>query len=291
MNDATASMAERLTQLGFSQYEAKTYVGLLVNGEQTGYALSNLTGVPQPKVYETLRRLVERGAVIQLLERPATYSAIPAKQLFTSLEADFKRRLADAQEGLKRLQLGSAEDQRELIWKLNSLENALNRATSSITSATSTVYLSGTTAILERLKGVVTGASERGVNIVMLHFGPLPFALPRGRTFRHASTEGSLYPHRQAHHLAIVTDSARALWAIARDGQLWEGLYSEDGIFAGVVKGYIRHDVMIQRIYADFPAEMTNLYGPGLLELARISSPGNEAGWIDEINGDQFLTG
>ena len=60
MNDATASMVERLTQLGFSQYEAKTYVGLLVNGEQTGYALSNLTGVPQPKVYETLRRLLER---------------------------------------------------------------------------------------------------------------------------------------------------------------------------------------------------------------------------------------
>jgi sugar-specific transcriptional regulator TrmB len=284
-------MVERLTQLGFSQYEAKTYVGLLVNGEQTGYALSNLTGVPQPKVYETLRRLLERGAVIQLLEKPATYSAIPAKQLFTSLEADFKQRLADAQEGLKRLQLGPTEDQRELIWKLNSLENILKRATSSITSATSTVYLSGTTASLERLKGVVTGASERGVNIVMLHFGPLPFALPRGRTFRHASTEGSLYPHHQAHHLAIVADSARALWAIARDGQLWEGLYSEDGIFASVVKGYIRHDVMIQRIYADFPAEMTNLYGPGLLELARISSPGNEAGWIDEVNEDQFLTG
>jgi HTH-type transcriptional regulator, sugar sensing transcriptional regulator len=291
MNDATASMVERLTQLGFSQYEAKTYVGLLVNGEQTGYALSNLTGVPQPKVYETLRRLVERGAVVQLLEKPATYSAIPAKQLFTSLEADFKRRLTDAQEGLKHLQLGPAEDQRELIWKLNSLENTINRATSSITSATSTVYLSGTTASLERLKGVVTGASERGVKIVMLHFGPLPFALPRGRTFRHASTEGSLYPHHQAHHLAIVTDSARALWAIARDGQLWDGLYSEDRIFASVVKGYIRHDVMIQRIYADFPAEMTNLYGPGLLELARISSSGNEVGWIDEENEDQFLTG
>src|SRR5216683_7517235 len=119
MNDAVASMVERLTQLGFSQYEAKTYVGLLVNGEQTGYALSNLTGVPQPKVYETLRRLVERGAVIQLLEKPATYAAIPAKQLFTSLETNFNQRLADAHEGLKRVELGPTEDQRELIWKLN----------------------------------------------------------------------------------------------------------------------------------------------------------------------------
>jgi len=288
MNDAMASIVERLTQLGFSQYEAKTYIGLLVNGKQTGYALSNLTGVPQPKVYETLRRLVERGAVLQLLKRPATYSAIPAKQLFASLEANFKRRLTDAQEGLNRLQLEPAEDQRELIWKLNSLENILSRAVSSITGATSTVYLSGTTRILERLKGVVIGASERDVNIVMLHFGSLPFGLPRGRTFRHASTDGSLYPHHQAPHLAVVTDSATALWAIARDGEHWEGLYSEDKNFASVVKGYIRHDVMIQRIYADFSAEMTDLYGPGLLELARISSPDNEAEWIDVRIEDQF---
>src|SRR5581483_3122836 len=81
MHQAMESMVERLTRLGFSLYEAKAYVGLLANGEQTGYALSNLTGVPQPKVYETLRRLVEQGAVIQVSEKPAVYAPLPAEQL------------------------------------------------------------------------------------------------------------------------------------------------------------------------------------------------------------------
>jgi hypothetical protein len=46
---------QRLIELGFSQYEAQAYVGLLGREPLTGYALSNVTGIPQPKVYETLR--------------------------------------------------------------------------------------------------------------------------------------------------------------------------------------------------------------------------------------------
>jgi hypothetical protein len=41
-------------RLGLSQYEAGAYVGLLAQGEQTGYGLANVTGVPQPKIYATL---------------------------------------------------------------------------------------------------------------------------------------------------------------------------------------------------------------------------------------------
>ena len=41
----------RLTELGFSVYEARAYVGLLGQEPMTGYALANLTGIPQPKVY------------------------------------------------------------------------------------------------------------------------------------------------------------------------------------------------------------------------------------------------
>src|SRR5690348_11035601 len=113
MHQAMESMVERLTRLGFSLYEAKAYVGLLVSGEQTGYGLSNLTGVPQPKVYETLRRLVERGAVIQTVEKPATYSAIPAEQLLNALDSDFKLRLREAKKDLEQLWPQITEDRRE----------------------------------------------------------------------------------------------------------------------------------------------------------------------------------
>ena len=63
---------QRLMELGFSQYEAQAYVGLLGREPLTGYALANVTGIPQPKVYETLRRLTAKG-VVRRDERVVAY--------------------------------------------------------------------------------------------------------------------------------------------------------------------------------------------------------------------------
>jgi len=290
MDEAMTSMVERLTRLGFSLYEAKAYVGLLVHGAQTGYGLSNLTGVPQPKVYETLHRLAEQGAVMQTANKPATYIAVPAEQLFHALDTDFKQRLRDARKDLERLLPKPVGDQQEPIWKLNSFESSVARAREAIADATRSVYLSGSTSALEPLKDAIADASKSGVTFVVLHFGPLPFPVLGGRTFRHASTEGTLYSHHQARHLAVVVDSASALWALARDGKHWDGLYSQNEMFASVIKGYIRHDIMVQRMYTDLPEELTDLYGPGLLELARISSSSNEGDTSEEREGEA-LTG
>ncbi len=290
MDEAFAATVERLTRLGFSLYEARTYIGLVINGTQTGYSLSNLTGVPQPKVYETLRRLAERGAVLQIADKPATYAAIPVEQLLDSLDTDFKQRLEHAKKDFERLLPKPVEDQREFIWKLNSLERSIVRARDAIASATKSVYLSGSASTLELLKEAIVEAAQRGVIFVILHFEALTFTVPGGRTFRHASTEGTLYFHHQARHLAVVIDSTSALWVLARDGKLWQGLYSEDTLFASAIKAYIRHDIMIQRMYIDLPAELIDLYGPGLLELARISSSQNDSE-TNENSENQELIG
>lgn len=284
MDEAFTAIVERLTRLGFSLYEAKTYIGLVVNGAQTGYGLANLTGVPQPKVYETLRRLTERGAVIQTADKPATYTAIPAEQLLNALDTDFKQRLEFAKKDFERLVPKAVEDQRELVWKLNSFEGSVARARDAIAGATKSVYLSGSATALEPLQDAIVDTLKREVALVVLHFGALSFPIPGGRIFRHASTEGTLYLHHQARHLAVVIDSTSAMWTLARDGKHWQGLYSEDATFASAIKAYIRHDIMVQRVFADLPQELTNLYGPGLQELARISSSNIDAETGDEIN-------
>ena len=290
MDEALAPIVERLTRLGFSLYEARTFIGLVINGAQTGYSLSNLTGVPQPKVYETLRRLAERGAVILTAEKPATYAAVPVEQLLNALDSDFKERLEHAKRDFERLLPKPADDQREFIWKLNSFERAVARARDAIAGATKSVYLSGSASTLELLKETISEASKRGVTFVILHFGVLSFAVPGGRTFRHASTEGTLYFHHQARHLAVVIDSTSAMWVLARDGKHWQGLYSQDAIFASAIKAYIRHDIMVQRMYADLPEELINLYGPGLLELARISSSQNDSETDEEIGNQELIS-
>jgi hypothetical protein len=81
-----------------------------------------------------------------------------------------------------------------------------------------------------------------------------------------------LRPSVRSQHLAVVADSRQAVWAVARDGKAWRGVRTDDPLLAAVVKGYIRHDVFVQRIYAELPGELDARFGPGLLQLADLSS-------------------
>jgi sugar-specific transcriptional regulator TrmB len=268
---SVSSVVDRLVTLGFSVYESRTYVGLLALGTATGYSVSNETGVPQPKVYETLRRLAERGAVVQTSEHPARYSAVPAETLLCRLDEDFAERLRAARDGLAAVTAGDGHAEPRVVWRYTGLPAISDRAGVMLAAAREHVYLSGRASDLGLLADAIGEADDRGVEFTILHFGRLPFAAPRGRTFRHSSTDSALYPSHQAHHLAVVADSRQSLWAVARDGRSWEAAFSEDPLQASVVKGYVRHDIFVQRIYADLPQELEGRYGKGLLKLADVS--------------------
>jgi sugar-specific transcriptional regulator TrmB len=271
MYESATSIAERLTQLGFSLYEARTYVGLLMSEGATGYSVANDTGVPQPKVYETLRRLVDRGAAILTGEKPARYTAVPPTVLLSALEKDFGAKVEAARRSLETLPARTSREGGVALSRMNTFAAATERAVGAIARAQSRVYLSGRTDELKGLAGAVDEASVRGVQFVIVHFGRLPFQPPRGQVMRHSSTEGILYASRKARHLAVVADSKWALWALARDGHEWEVIYGEVPLVASLVKSYIRHDLFVQKMYADLPNELEGLYGPGLLQLTNLS--------------------
>jgi HTH-type transcriptional regulator, sugar sensing transcriptional regulator len=284
MDDRSEVIAGRLTQLGFSQYEARTYIGLLLSNGATGYSVANDTGVPQPKVYETLRRLVERGAAVRTGEKPARYTAIQPDILLKSLEADFATRVAAARRDLETLPNRVVPAELLPVTRVVTFDAAVQSAVAAISRARTRIYMSGKRDELTGLGTAVTAASDAGVEFVMVHFGRLPFRSPRGRVTRHASTDGTLYRSRLARHLAVVVDSQWSLWGVAKDGKNWDILTSESPLLAGLVKAYIRHDMFVQQIFADFPAELEARYGSGLLDLASLS-PTVEPSGADQLEG------
>jgi sugar-specific transcriptional regulator TrmB len=286
MPDPTDQIVERLARLGFSLYEARTYVGLLAAGGSTGYSVANATGVPQPKVYETLRRLVERGAAVQSGARPSRYTAVPPQVLLTRLDEEFRERLEGARRGLEQLPRRNLPDVPLPVSRLDSFTEMVERATRAIEEAQRRVYLHGRAQELTALSDAVERSAKRGVEYVIVHFGALPFAKPPGQVVRHTSTEGTLYASREVRHLAVEVDSRWSLWALARDGRTWEGMCCTEPLVASLVKTYIRHDLFVQRIYADRPTALEELYGPGLLGLTGLSGARDEqVGALDEGAG------
>jgi hypothetical protein len=127
------------------------------------------------------------------------------------------------------------------------------------------VYVSGHAAHLEALSDAVVEADRRGVRVDVLTFGEAPFAVEHGAVLRHSSTDGTVYRHHQARHLALTCDSKAALWALAPEGTEWEAMWTlDDTLLTALVKGFIRHDLFGQRMFRDFGSEMRAHYGAGL---------------------------
>lgn len=258
---------ERLVELGFSQYEARAYVGLLGAAEpMTGYALSNATGVPQPKVYETLRRLARKGVAVMLGGEPARFVALPPAQLLSQLDASFRRRLADAELALLR-QSDESELRYRVVETMDDWAAVEARAVALIDGATRHAYVSLNCESSEATVDAIRRADRRGVRVDVLLFGKEPLDLEHGRVIRHESTEGVVYRHHQARHLAVVADSTQVLWALAPDGGRWDAVTADDALLAAALKGYVRHDMYVQQIVTEFGRDLAERYGPGLEQL------------------------
>src|SRR5216683_2917736 len=251
---------ERLIELGFSHYEARAYVGLLGQPPITGYALSNVTGIPQPKVYETLRRLARKGAAIPIEGEPVRFVALPPAQLETA----FHRRLADAELELTRSVTPDAAGNFRVLPVLTRWDEIEKHGVEMIDGARRHIYLSLNCDNASAVVSAVGRADERGVQSDILHFGPAGVEVRNGRLLRHLSTDGVIYRHHQARHLALVVDGTQVLWALAADGTAWDALRADDHLLAAAVKGYVRHDMYVQQIAKDFGSILAERYGPGL---------------------------
>ena len=253
-----------LTALGFSSYEAKTYVGLLHGYGQTAYALSKDTGVPQPKIYDAIRKLIARRAAVQINEKPQRFAATPPDELLRTLRSDMAARI-DAAERMVAQEAVATEDQwPEVMTSMEGLPSVLTRATALIESSTDKIYLSAWADQLKILSKPLEDAAGRGVDIIILAFGRTTPVLNGAQVYSHKSTAKALYPNHQNRHLALVSDGNTSLWGLASNGGEWTALISEDFRMVGLVRSFIRHDIYVQKLYARFGPEIEATFGPGL---------------------------
>lgn len=266
------TLLESLQQLGFSQYEARCYAGLLQPEPQTGYAVAKATGVPQPKVYEALRKLVSRGAAYELTGSPTRFLAVPPESLLDALEAEVDEHLATARRAAQEL-APSTSATIEAVPTYKDWALVVSAARRAIDSAARRVYVSGSSAQLKDVSDSLKAALDRDVDVVLLCFGTVPFEDERLTLFRHLSTEGVIYRSHQARHLAVIVDSETAVWALANDGRTWSALETTNPLVIAALKGFIRHDIDMQQVFDDFGPALVERYGPGLEALERYRQP------------------
>ena len=157
----------------------------------------------------------------------------------------------------------------EVLASLNQWPAIVQATLRLVEQASQRIYVSASAAQLADVSGALQQALDRGVDVVVLCFGAMPFVDDRVTLFRHLSTEGVIYRSHQARHLAVISDSRAAVWALAKTSGSWSAIETTSDLVIAALKGFIRHDIDMQQVFDDFGPALIDRYGPGLEALER----------------------
>ncbi|MEN9823643.1 MAG: hypothetical protein RLZ04_2069 [Actinomycetota bacterium] len=229
-----------------SGYEAKTYLALLANGQQmNGYEVAKASGVPRSTVYETLSKLVARGAAFEVNSESGTvgYVALPADALVGRL----RREISSTIDGLADVLPSIAPPpQTRVVTHMHGMAGVIERAIDVVEGAHTSLLVSMWPAEAEAVRPSLQRAVERGVDVWILVFGQ--FDPPVGRVCTHRYSSPEVVLERLGRKVfTVVADHAAVLIGAVDEDNTW-GMWSDDPAVALVAAEYVRHDIALQLI-------------------------------------------
>lgn len=260
----TKEIIDRLSEIGFSEYEAKSYLALVQKNPSTAYEIGKESGVPSSKIYEVLGKLKEKGMILTVDEEDGkTKRYIP--QHPDEFLAQYQHGVQKTVQSLRSVLNGmNGNKEASYVWNIMDHDRLLEKAHQSIESAKKVILLSLWNEELALLEGPLRGAEQRGVQIALVHFGPPKIRV--GQVYYHP-IEDTLYSEKQGRALVIVVDSQEVLMGnIGREGKT-EGAWSRNKGFTMIAEDYVKHDIYITKIISRFEKELIEKFGEKYVKL------------------------
>jgi len=208
-----------------------------------GYEVAKASGVPRSTVYETLSKLVARGAAFEVKDDANAVSYVPLAA--DALIGRLRRQTHDTIKGLEAAlpAIGRAMATR-VVHHLNGRSEVVTRTVDVVESARTTLWLSIWPHESAELVPAVADALERGVEVFTIAYGDV--APLGGRVYGHSFSSPEVVLQRLNCRISIaVADHDQAIVAAAVDGDHW-GIWSDDRAVALLAAEHVRHDIALQ---------------------------------------------
>jgi sugar-specific transcriptional regulator TrmB len=173
VDDATerveAEAVDCLEELGFTEYEAYTFVHLLRLGVGTAKDVSELGEVPRTRVYEAAESLHEAGLIGVQYTTPRKYSAVSRETAVRKLDLERQNVITELDELLDRLEPTEGTTEEFGVWTVTGRDAVASRLLEFVEEAEETVvYMTVDDLLTEAHVDRLAAADERGVD---LYFG------------------------------------------------------------------------------------------------------------------------
>jgi sugar-specific transcriptional regulator TrmB len=174
-------LIQRLQALGFSQYEARAYCALLQKSPANGHEVAKTAGIPTSKIYETLERLHQKGAVLVQRSEPTLWAPVPHRELVATLRNRMDTTFSAVEQGLA--QLGREQDTR-LTWSLSGRGNVLESLRGAIDRTQQRLAAVIPAREVDQLAAALRAAVERGVALDLIVSDGAVLDLPKSDRVR-----------------------------------------------------------------------------------------------------------
>ncbi len=201
MEDEYFLVSEGLQQFGLTDYQARTYTGLVAHGVADAETIASTVGLPRTSVYKTLDALHEMGYVIMTEGRPRVYR--PAEPL--EIKARLSSRLDDVFGRLNTLfEMLAEKGEPQVVYTIYGKEKVMEKINEFLKKTDEDIMISSPnfSEILSDLEPEFQSLLKRGVKTVII-------TSPGEKVLSWATVE------RREHLIAtdIISDGKRALLA------------------------------------------------------------------------------
>jgi sugar-specific transcriptional regulator TrmB len=252
MNDIISKM----TNIGLSEYESKVYLRLLRGSPATAYETAKASGVPTSKIYEVLKKLVDKG-IVSLYQEGKTKRYLPIEpEEFLGNHKKVTNGIIDSL--MSDLLYIKERERISPIWTYLDYAHLVHKAETLIAGAKRTLLLSIWGDEFAQFHGLLREAESRGVRIAAVHFGQPRIKV--GQVYPHP-VEESMYEQKSGRGLVIVSDSREVVTGTMFKFSKAEGAWTSNTSVVTLAEDYIKHDIYIMKIMRRYDRLLKTRFG------------------------------
>lgn len=254
------TIVQIMKKYDFSEMETLVYTTLLEKGVMTGYEVSKQSGVARSKVYNVLEKLIKKNLVVVNKSEPKLYYAVSSDEFLSRLEKNVKQDLTVLENQLGKIKIQEEED---LLWKLETYENVLEKAEHLIKNANKSLLIQ----IWEEELSPSLIKQLQEIEQKLTHFVLILFSnnhhydLPLRNYYIHGFEEEKLNDFG-SRWLNVVADEKEVVFGTLDDNkQTVDVTWTQNKAMVSLSKEYVKHDAYTLKIIEENPETLKKQYG------------------------------